>query len=117
MWCMRRIARISWKEKVTTEEVLEHFNTNSEAEETEVLWPHKTQRRHHPNNRRRKNGGQKTERETKADLVQQHSTMDRKGSPEMDCRGYRSSSPVECHYNSTPSLDMTLPGILLSNKF
>ena len=28
MWCMRRIARVSWKEKVTNEEVIEHLNTN-----------------------------------------------------------------------------------------
>ena len=27
MWCMRRIARESEKEKVTNEEVLEHLNT------------------------------------------------------------------------------------------
>ena len=55
-------------------------------------------------------GGQKTERETKTDLVQQHNTMDRNGSPEMHCRGYR-PSPVECHYMSTSSSEMTLPGI------
>ena len=63
---MRRIARISWKEKITNEEVLTQHKpaatANSEAEETEVLWPHKTQRRHYPNNFRREIGGQKTER-------------------------------------------------------
>ena len=28
MWCMRRIERVSWKEKVTNEQVLERLNTN-----------------------------------------------------------------------------------------
>ena len=34
MWCMRRIARISWKEKVTNKEVLERLNTNRQLLQT-----------------------------------------------------------------------------------
>ena len=60
MWCMRTIVRVGWKE-------------------IEVLWPQMTQRRHHSNNFRRENGRQKTKRQTKTDLVQQHSTIDRRG--------------------------------------
>ena len=34
MWCLRGIARKSWKEKVTNEEVLEHLNTNRQLLQT-----------------------------------------------------------------------------------
>ena len=92
MWCMRRIARVSWKEKVTNEQVLERLNTNRQLlqkvkQRKMRYYGHIRQRRHHSNHLRRENGGQKTERQTKTDLVQQHCTLDRRGCPEIYRRG------------------------------